>query len=116
MTTKRHRRSRDRQPISAAWLLTLMAGELSTTCLPGWAGQANDAIRDADGWDYTPAGDRLWSQHGAALQAEAEAAGFEAFWCQKQTPSGAGFARWRARFLAGQQVHSGHDDGNDSEK
>ena len=73
-----------------------MVGSLPTARLFGWVAQAQETT------EYTVAGDRLWAIHGAALTAEARAAGFSPYWATQQAPAGAGFRRWSAAFLAEQ--------------
>ena len=50
--------------LSPAWRFTLLSGELSGTPdsvrLSGWSKQAFDAVKAADEYDYSAAGDRLW--------------------------------------------------------
>jgi hypothetical protein len=85
---------------SPAWTFTLMTGELPPCRLTGWVDQAQSTEKTVEGFTYTPAGDRLWAEHQEALEAEASAAGFVPFWKTNRTPTGAGFERWRAAFLA----------------
>lgn len=101
MLTKRTAVSR----LSPAWQFMLLSGELPgatpDSCgLPGWAGQADDGVKDADGnFDYSGRGDLLWDEHGAALTAEAAENHFVPYWLTGAAPAGHAFQQWRAAFL-----------------
>ena len=69
----------------------LMVGEWSTARLPGWValGLAGELTED-----------EAWARHGDALIAEAARYDFKPYWLDERAPSGPGFERWRATFLA----------------
>ena len=86
--------------LSPAWVWMLMTGEPAPVRLRGWVALAQSATRTSAGFDYEPAGDRHWADHGPALRAEARAHHFTPFWDTNETPTGPGFEQWRDRFLA----------------
>ncbi|MEO5739962.1 MAG: hypothetical protein ABIS29_05135 [Vicinamibacterales bacterium] len=104
MPTNRH--VDDVLPVSPAWAFLLLAGRLSgdtkDSCrLRGWVEQCQSVTLDPlKRYDYTPRGDALWREHGAALTREAAEHSFVPYWAKKVKPSGVGFEQWQRKFLA----------------
>ena len=86
--------------LSPAWRWMLMTGEPAGDRLRGWVALAQAATRTSAGFDYEPAGDRHWADHGPALRAEAKRHHFTPFWDTNETPTGRGFREWCSSFLA----------------
>ena len=88
-------------PLWPAWKYLLMVGRHAPGRVHGWMAVETEAVRQPNGdWDYTAAGDRLWSVHGEMLTDEAALAGFVPFWKTKRVPKGPAFDAWASAFLA----------------
>ena len=80
-------------PLTPALTFALMTGTQATVRLVGWVTLAQER-------DVETALEAAWTQHGAALTAEAAAAGFEPHWLHRRRPTGPGFQAWSEAFLA----------------
>ena len=78
------------EPTKPATVYVLMTGEWPTVRLPGWVALSVDGQAEAE----------AWAQHRDALIAEAARYDFKPYWLDERAPSGPGFERWRATFVA----------------
>jgi hypothetical protein len=97
--SRKIRTPKERTDLPPAWKYSLMVGRPATVRLRGRYQFEMDAIRTAAGYDWTAAGDRLWTEHAATLTAEAASCGFVPYWHAKKTPRGDGYTAWVTAFL-----------------
>ena len=78
----------------AAHRYFLIAGQHADVRLPGWVALAQQGQHDE------PTVEDVWARYRTDLIAEADAYGFQPYALTNKQPSGEGFERWSAAFLA----------------